>query len=103
MGSGHFYNILDGKCPSVEVTAVCDIDSSKLENAKKYSGISLFTNSTELLDSGLVDAVLIAVPHYQHPEIAIAAFEQKIHVLTEKPAGVYTRQVREMKEAADRS
>ncbi len=103
MGSGHFHNILDGKCPSVEVTAVCDIDSSKLENAKKYSGISLFTNSTELLDSGLVDAVLIAVPHYQHPEIAIAAFERKIHVLTEKPAGVYTRQVREMNEAADRS
>lgn len=63
----------------------------------------LFTNSTELLDSGLVDAVLIAVPHYQHPEIAIAAFERKIHVLTEKPAGVYTRQVREMNEAADRS
>ena len=42
-----------------------------------------------MLDSGLIDAVLIATPHFSHPDIAVAAFERGLHVLTEKPAGVY--------------
>ena len=33
MGSGHFYNVFGGKCPSVEVAAVCDINPEKLEEA----------------------------------------------------------------------
>ena len=103
MGSGHFYNVFAGKCPSVEVTAVCDINSDKLEKVKEYSSVTRFTDSNEMLDSGLVDAVLIAVPHYDHPTIAIECFKRKIHVLTEKPAGVYARQVREMNEAAEKS
>jgi predicted dehydrogenase len=46
--------------------------------------------------------VVIAVPHYQHPELAIAAFQNGLHVLCEKPAGVYTLQVREMMAEADK-
>lgn len=103
MGSGHFYNVLGGKCPSVMVTAVCDINPEKLKKAEKHPEIACFTNSNELLDSGVCDSVIIAVPHYDHPKIAIEAFKRKIHVLTEKPAGVYARQVREMNEAAEKS
>lgn len=103
MGSGHFYNVLNNKCPSVKITAVCDINTQKLEKAKEYSDIMRFTDYTEMLDSKIVDAVLIAVPHYNHPTIAIECFKRKIHVLTEKPAGVYTRQVRKMNEAAEKS
>ena len=47
--------------------------------------------------------VLIAVPHYDHPPLAVKAFESGLHVLTEKPAGVYTKQVLEMNEAAKKS
>ena len=57
----------------------------------------------EMLDCGLIDAALIAVPHYDHPRWAIECFNRGIHVMTEKPAGVYTRQVREMNEKASRS
>lgn len=103
MGSGHLTNVMDGKCPSVQVTAVCDINPEKLEIAKDCSGIQLFTDTNQMLDSGLVDSVLIAVPHYDHPAIAIECFKRGIHVLTEKPAGVYARQVREMNEAAEKS
>ena len=103
MGSGHFYNVFAGKCPSVEIAAVCDINPDKLEKAKQYPSVARFTNYAEMLDSGLVDAVLIAVPHYDHPTIAIECFKHNIHVLTEKPAGVYARQVREMNEAAEKS
>ncbi|MDR1439199.1 MAG: Gfo/Idh/MocA family oxidoreductase, partial [Clostridiales bacterium] len=50
--------------------------------------------------SGTADAVIIAVPHYWHPPLAIEALGSKIHVMCEKPAGVYTKQVREMNAAA---
>lgn len=88
------------------VTALCDVNPAKIENAKaKLQTIkaTYFVNYTELLDSGLCDAVLVETPHYLHPEIVIAALERGIHVICDKPAGVYTKQVREMNEAAERS
>jgi predicted dehydrogenase len=104
MGGGHFHNILEGKCPSVEVTAICDIDTDRLSLfSDKLASAAAFTNAEEMLDSGLVDAVLITVPHYDHPTFAIECFKRSIHVLTEKPAGVYTRQVREMNAAAEKA
>lgn len=104
MGSGHLQNVIDGKCPKVEVTAVADINPQKLENAKKkLPGLACFDSAEKMLNSGLIDAVLIAVPHYNHPVYAIECFKRGIHVLTEKPAGVYARQVREMNEAAKKA
>ncbi|MHB8129781.1 MAG: Gfo/Idh/MocA family protein, partial [Mobilitalea sp.] len=44
--------------------------------------------------------VLVATPHYDHPRLVIMAFEYGLHALSEKPAVVYTKQVREMNEAA---
>jgi predicted dehydrogenase len=52
------------------------------------------------LESGLVDAVIVATPHYLHPEIGKAALARGIHTLIEKPAGVYTSAVRELNEFA---
>lgn len=104
MGSGHLQNVLDGRCPKVEVTAVADINPEKLERVKaKHPSAERFADTIKMLDSGLIDAALIAVPHYDHPTYAIECFKRGIHVLTEKPAGVYTRQVREMNEAAEKS
>ncbi len=103
MGSGHFHNVLAGKCPSVEITAVCDIDPARLTKMEEHPEVACFTDVDAMLESGLVDAVLIAVPHYDHPTIAIQCFERGVHVLTEKPAGVYASKVREMNEAANRA
>ncbi len=47
-----------------------------------------------------IDAVIIAVPHYDHPRLVMEALENGLHVMCEKPAGVYTKQVREMNEFA---
>ena len=68
-----------------------------------YPGVPVYASAAELYESGNVDAVEIAVPHYDHPSLAIDAFAHGIHVLVEKPAGVYTKQVLEMNEAAQKS
>ncbi len=104
MGSGHLRNVCNGKCPKIEVTAVADINQEKLDNARKIQpGAACFNTAEELLDSGLIDAALIAVPHNGHTVYAIECFKRGIHVMIEKPAGVTARSVREMNEAADRA
>jgi len=103
MGSGHAENILAGLCPEIEITAVADRRPSRREWAeKRMPEAKIFREGADLIASGLTDAVLIAVPHYQHPTLAADAFRHGLHVMVEKPAGVYTLQVREMMAEADR-
>ncbi len=102
MGTTHAKNVLAEKCPNIEITAVADRKQSRREWAQEnLPGVQVFEEGSQLIRSGAADAVLIAVPHYQHPELAMDAFANGLHVMCEKPAGVYTLQVREMMAAAD--
>ena len=104
MGTTHSRNIMDGQVKNMVLTAICDISEERRESAKKlYPDVEVFENAEEMYKSGLCDAVLIAVPHYSHSKLAIKAFEYNLNVLTEKPAGVYTKQVKEMDAAALKS
>ena len=105
MGAAHVKSIVEGNVPEAVVTAVADVNEERLcaIKATYKDAFAYFNNAEDLLDSGLVDAVIIATPHYDHPPLAIAAFSRGLHVLSEKPTGVYTRQVREMNEAADKA
>ena len=102
MGSGHIGNFVAGKWNEIEVAAVCDLKPDRLERAKEALGADLpiFTDAEEMMDSGLIDAVLVAVPHSDHPQYAMMAMKKGLHVRIEKPAGVYTQQVLEMNECA---
>ena len=106
-GSSYMFNIFDaGLVENGVVTAVCDINPVKIENIKngtKNKEVVYFDNYIEMLDRGLCDAILVETPHYQHPEIVMECLKRDIHVICEKPAGVYTKQVREMNEAAKKS
>lgn len=113
IGAQHYRNILDGKCPEIEVTAVCDINPDRLEWVRntyaEYQNDTasipypkMFSDASEMIKSGSCEAVVVAVPHYDHPRYAIEAFRQGLHVMCEKPAGVYTLQVREMIAEADK-
>ncbi|MCW3101041.1 MAG: putative dehydrogenase [Chthonomonadaceae bacterium] len=86
MGSGHCEML--PQIPETTLAAVCDIDPKAREAAAAKSGVPTFATHTELLDSGLVDAVVIATPHYFHPTIALEAFQKGVHVLSEKPLAV---------------
>ncbi|NBI18329.1 gfo/Idh/MocA family oxidoreductase [Neglecta sp. X4] len=105
IGTTHVKNITEGRCPELEITAVADRREERREWARGVlpASAAVFEEGEALLQSGLCEAVLIAVPHYQHPVLAQAAFRQGLHVMCEKPAGVYTKAVAEMNEAAEKS
>ena len=105
MGTNHLNSITKGLVPNMEVTCVADIRPARLDWAKKNldSSIKIFDDGRKLIDSGCCDAVLIATPHYLHPEFVSYALEHGVHAMSEKPAGVYTKQVREMNKIAAKS
>lgn len=107
MGSGHANNILEGKCADFCLCAAADIKPDRLEwikEAGRAAGaeVECFSDAIAMLDSGKIDACMVCVPHYDHPGYAIECMKRGIHVMVEKPAGVYTKQVREMNEEAER-
>lgn len=86
MGSVHAANIIQGKIPGLELTAVCDRNPKRLVS---YTGQAAFADSAEMIRSGKIDAILIATPHYDHTTIGIAALKAGLHVLVEKPISVH--------------
>ena len=89
-------------CPEIHLAAVADVNPARLEWAKAQlpDSVKLFDDAEKMLDSGLIDACIVSIPHYDHPKYVIACMKRGIHVMCEKPAGVYTKQVREMNEEA---
>ena len=79
--------------------------SSRSDKQKEAAelGVPWFSDWRALVDSGVCDAVILTVPHYQHHEIAVYAMERGVHVLCEKPAGVRASDVRQMLDARDRT
>ncbi len=105
MGKGHAQYLIEGQVNGAVLAAVSDVRPESLELAKQTWGDQLLTyaSASEMFRSGEIDGVLICTPHYDHPKMTIEALEAGLHVLVEKPAGVYTKQVREMNEVAAKS
>lgn len=102
IGTQHAKRLVAGAVPACDLVAVADIDPKALESARAVIGndVLCFDSAAALIHSGAVEAIHICTPHYFHPVYAIMGMEAGLHVLVEKPAGVYTRQVREMNEVA---
>lgn len=104
MGSSHLAMIAGGMIDGMRATAVCDIDSAKLERVgREYPNIELFDSSESLLDAADIDAVIIAVPHPSHADIAISALEHGKHVLVEKPIDISVSKAEMLNSAARKS
>ncbi len=104
MGTTHAKNLLEGKVENGELGCLCDISAERREIIReKFPNVPVFSNVDEVIASGLVDAIMVAVPHYDHANIAIKAFEAGLPALVEKPAGVFTNDVLRMMDAAKKS
>lgn len=101
MGSAHAHCIGNGKIKGLRLTAICDIDDRRRQIAKeKFPDILVAASCEELFESGVTDAVVIATPHYLHPDIGIKAFAAGQHVLTEKPIAVSVSEGQRLIQAA---
>ncbi len=104
MGTQHARYLRAGTVRDAELIAVCDINPARREWARQnFPGIEVFETADDLFKHPNLDGVIIAVPHYGHPDLAQTALQQDLHVLIEKPAGVFTKAVRQMNRAAKES
>ncbi len=104
-GTYYALRLSGGEVPLSRLTAVADINPVKLDaiRPKLPEGVAYYTDYKKMLDDGICDAVVVAVPHYDHPAITIECLSRGVHVVTDKPAAVYTKQVEEMNAAAAKS
>ncbi len=106
MGSGYAKLIADGEIPGMELAAVTRVREpyrGKIRGALD-AGLPVYESADalfEAVDRGelSLDAAVIATPHYAHEEQTLKALFHGFHVLCDKPAGVYSRQARQMEEA----
>lgn len=113
MGTQHIRHVID--LPNTELAAVCDRKAARFKDAfadkvtpegKSFDEVAdyaarlaetaQFTDYNEMLDSAVLDGVIIATPHYDHPEMSLLAFERGIHVLVEKPIAVHVKEAQRM-------
>jgi predicted dehydrogenase len=87
MGRHHADYLLAGKAARCELKAVCSTSPQKLDQYKE--NVAVFGHANELMRSGVIDAVVIATPHPQHPAQGIAALENGLHVIVEKPIAAH--------------
>ena len=101
MGSAHMACISEGRIKGLVLGALCDSDPSRLALCEeRCPDVPRFSDYHEMIRSGLIDAILIAVPHRLHAQIAIEALENGLHTLTEKPGDVTITAVKKLIEVA---
>lgn len=102
IGCLHGKNILEGKVPQAELVGVVARSSRTKDKVKEQLGteVIIFQSDIEMYQSKLLDGVIIATPHYSHPDQGIEAFQNNLHVLMEKPVGVYSANVRKLNQVA---
>ncbi|MEH7176314.1 Gfo/Idh/MocA family protein [Neobacillus vireti] len=102
MGSSYVEMLDKGKIKGAVLTAVCSSNESRIAwvEANTQGDVKIFKDKETFFNESGIDAVIIATPHYSHPELAKMAFARGKHVMIEKPAGVFTKDVLEMNAAA---
>ncbi len=91
-----------GDVPRLKFTAATDVVPENLQRTVENYGVKPFDTAEAMLDSGEIDAVMVATPHYFHPQYSIAGLERGIHVLTEKPVSVTAKAAAEVNAVAEK-
>ena len=94
MGSTHARDL--AAMPEVELVGVCDIDRGKADKFAEACSTTAYYNYKDLYETSGLEAVVIAVPHYDHTPMTIDALGRGIHVMCEKPVAVHVNDARKM-------
>ncbi len=96
MGSAHTNFI--SELANAKLTAVCDINPKAFDRIKPEirEKIKCFTDVDTFLKEADIEAVIIAVPHYFHPDLAIKAMQSGKHIIVEKPIAVHKKEAERM-------
>ena len=89
-----------------ELSALVSGDGKKLSKLSSKYGVEhlySYDQYLECLQSGLVDAVYLALPNHLHKQYVSVALREHIHVLCEKPLGLTTENCKAMIREADKS
>lgn len=98
---GHEHNLAVQGTPGLELTAVCDMNPDRIAAARELApSVAAFSDATEMLDSGLIDVVVISTPPNSHYSWAREALTRNIHVVLEKPMALTAEQCDEVMELA---
>ncbi len=85
--------------PNVTVSALCGTDSTRVEGiADQWGILHRYQDYQQMLASGEIDAVTLAVPPHLHHSMAVAACEESIHLLCEKPLATSAAEARDMEQ-----
>jgi len=86
MANTHMNALLKMKqSDNVEIAAVCDVYSNRLDKAKELTGAEAYKNYQEIIENKNIDYVLIATPEHWHYQITMDAIDAGKHIYVEKP------------------
>jgi predicted dehydrogenase len=101
MGSSHLGYLKD--MPEAEICGVCDVIAERADKFAEQYNTKAYYNYSDLFDNAGPDAVIVAVPHYDHGPISIDAFDRGIHVMCEKPITVHVNGAKKMIDAYEKA
>lgn len=77
---------------TVRLVSICDTDATRSRMAAKLHGAEYsFTNIDDLVQTGEVDALILCGPPQMHLQCARVGLDNGLHVFTEKPPTLYTK------------
>lgn len=104
MGSAHAACVAQGRVEGLTLSALCDsAPERRAVCQQRYPDVPCYASVEDMLAAGGVDAVIVAVPHPSHAEVAMKALAAGCHVLVEKPIDVALSRAQALCDAADQS
>jgi scyllo-inositol 2-dehydrogenase (NADP+) len=100
---GHEHNLAVQATDGLTLAAVCDVSADRLAAARELAAAAEFSDAEAMLDSGLVDLVVISTPPNSHFHWAREALRRGIHVILEKPMALTVTECDELLSLASAS
>jgi scyllo-inositol 2-dehydrogenase (NADP+) len=98
---GHEHNLAVQGTPGLELAAVCDVNPERIAAARELApSVEAFSDATAMLDSGLIDLVVVSTPPNSHYSWARDALSRGVNVVLEKPMALTAEQCDELMDLA---